>query len=127
MGYTCDSGDGNAAVVVIQQLTGEAESLAWCPICWPQFIATAYAEQFPEGEPIPLTPTASDPCPVCGEQVPLDQVTDHVDRHVALGEISNTEPDPEAPQGPATAPQDDTEGGDTEGATPAGLPSHAPA
>lgn len=42
MPYQCDSGDGNAPVVAIQMLTGDAESLAWCGDCLPLWIMTMY-------------------------------------------------------------------------------------
>ncbi|HYS38832.1 MAG TPA: hypothetical protein VEO01_24710 [Pseudonocardiaceae bacterium] len=44
MALLCDSGDGNQAVVMFQQLGGDYDTSAWCANCLPDFVTALYTE-----------------------------------------------------------------------------------
>jgi hypothetical protein len=59
MGYACDSDDGNAAVLLITDLTGEADALALCPNCLPVWISVMHHEMnggVAVGDAVPVDP-----------------------------------------------------------------------
>lgn len=127
MPYQCSSDDGNTPIVTIQKLVDDAESLTWCAECWPVFIANAYAQLFPDDEPIPMTPTAAGPdddtdeggefdwCPFCGKPVHETEQREHIQAHEDSGEI------------PAETPQPGTAGDSEHDQEPTGASAPAPA
>jgi hypothetical protein len=114
MPYQCDSNDGNPPIIVIQQLVGDAESLAWCVECWPVFIATSYQAMYAADAPV--APLADDTieCSVCGQYVAFGEWDDHAIAHQSDDESDEDEhhdqaqPGPVAP-GPAVEPAPEVE------------------
>lgn len=63
MGYNCDSDDGNAAALLITDLTA-GETLALCPLCLPAWVNVMNHELNPDDAPpaaaVPTSPVTGD-------------------------------------------------------------------
>lgn len=93
MAYNCDADDGLAAIVIITQLGGDADTMAWCGEHWTQFVLTA-AAQLGGGEP-QVTETPSDP--TTGDASDEPEAQDET--ALAPGEVDATPPPTEPPAG----------------------------
>ena len=103
MPYVCGSDDGNAPIVVVQKLVDDAEVVAWCAECWPQFISTAYQAMFPDDEPIPLVPTEDGADSDSDEDADADQAQPGPLETPPGPEIENLAGDPQDAEQPPVA------------------------
>lgn len=72
MGYSCDNDDGNAAIILVTDLSGETEALALCGPCLPTWIEVMNNELNVTPARVDAVPTD----PITGDDTDEDEHAD---------------------------------------------------